>query len=80
MHTEPYGAHPRTKGGPPILAEASGDRQSRVNRRLDMAHIAHRPGRLIFGSDTWMGLAKLGTAGIPIIPILQMRKLQLRET
>lgn len=45
-----------------------------------MAHTAHRPGRLIFGSDTWTGLAKLGKAGIPIILILQMQKLRLRET
>lgn len=62
---------PRREGRP--AGSGRSLRQStREDGRPDMAHTAHRPGRLIFGSDTWTGLAQLGRAGILIIPVLQM--------
>lgn len=62
IHTKPVGHTHCMKGGPPILAKASGDRQARVDRRLDTLHMDQKTH---LGSNTRMGLTKLRRAGIP---------------
>lgn len=62
VHTKPVGHAHCMKGGPSILAKASGDRQARVDRRLDPLH-KDPEGRL--GLQYPMGLTKLRRVGIP---------------
>lgn len=50
IYTKPRGTCPLHEGRPIYLAKASDDILSKVGKRVDRAHTAHGPKRLIFGS------------------------------